>query len=111
MPLTRRVMCNQRRRQRRDDQRRSEAGKLSPRRQTRRGVGGAFSTATTFIFQLSNLSNVRLSLQRPSSCFLTGLIGKKKKKEERSDVLIIHTVPPVAIGRNAHNVRMIICGI
>lgn len=80
MPLTRRVMCNQRRRQRRDDQRRSEAGKFSPRRAGEAEVGGVFSTAATFIFQLSKLSNVRLSLQRPTSCFLTGLIGRKKKK-------------------------------
>lgn len=62
-------------------------------------VGGAFPTAATFIFQLSKLSNVRLSLQRPSSRFLTGVIEK-----ESSEVLIIHTVPPVAISINAHNV-------
>lgn len=62
-------------------------------------VGGAFSTAATFIFQLSELSDVRMSLQRPSSCFLTGVMGKKG---ESFDVLIIRTAPPVAIGRNAH---------
>lgn len=64
VPLTGCVMCNQPRRQRRDDQRRSEAGKFFPRRQKRgrdeAEVGGAFSTAATFIFQLSKLSNFRL---------------------------------------------------
>lgn len=64
VPLTGRVMCNQPRRQRRDDQRRSEAGTFSPRRQEigrdEAEVGGAFSTAVTFIFQLSKLSSVRL---------------------------------------------------
>lgn len=63
--LTGRVLCNQLRRQRQDDQRRSEAGKFSPRRlmverETRPRWAEPFPTAVTFIFRLSKLRNVRL---------------------------------------------------
>lgn len=74
VPLTGRVMCNQPRRQRRDDQRRSEAGKFAPRRQKRGRdeveVGGAFFTTVTFIFQNSATSGsyISVTLKHLLSC-------------------------------------------